>query len=96
MLEYSLVFLAQRFRRLDRNPRWHSVSRISIRLLPALLTPATSVPALGLGRALSLEPAHIPLQRSDAIGRLVGGALERLVVGSEVRIRTLQLVDARS
>jgi len=45
-----LVLLVQRFRRLDRNARWYSVSRISIELLPALFTPATKLPALGLGR----------------------------------------------
>ena len=55
MFEHLLVFLVQRFRRLDSSARWYSVSRISIGLLPAFVTAATELPATGLSRALSLE-----------------------------------------
>jgi hypothetical protein len=51
MFEYLLVFLAQRFRRLDSSARWYSIARISTALLPLSIRLA----AIGLGRALSFE-----------------------------------------
>jgi hypothetical protein len=80
MFEHLLVFLVQRFRRLDSSARWYSVSRISIGLLSLSSTPATRLPALGFGPRPFARAADMPLQRGDAVGCLVGSALELLVV----------------